>query len=439
MKEYEVHAISVTTSPSSAEQTLWHWAACSDKGATIAADVRSAHYGVVQSIQRELLHLEACNSGFVSALARPLTTMTNVYLLFLSLSLLFTDFNDKAAAGEYEHVLHDSSSFASIISVLLAAVLAALLLETGHTLLDVQGLPQELANKWVAELGQDCRKLTWESSSLLAEPVALENTQDEKKGVEGAGETMRDVSGRVPATERNEEADSRAPEEVVQGVGGQGGKNQNLNGVGGNGPAAHEVRNVLAPPQMQGDTETMNDIDPRETAALHRAVMLLMHKMDCILDLQAMRTSAVPMTSKHSNHTINHSSDALPALGYSSYRPLSMSRGREEEVTPANLQCIPSSIKKQCLSPQHKVTGHIYQELPAAVDTDGRNEETSVSKRNGAELMPAIRAPFVSSSKAGGQVSGVKMRSSGCKPLAYEASRIRMSVDDLSAHLKSSC
>jgi len=162
MDTLSAQSLSSASTLSLAEEILWRWASnpADDGGDEGKSDSSIFHITAsdqVRALRRGLAKLNAQNNNCVSALKGPLKVISHIYLLMVSLCFLFVgqDYNENT----YEYV-PNTGSFATLLVVLLLALLMAALYDTGSVCLAIgHDLPSELVDEWLEELRCECREL----------------------------------------------------------------------------------------------------------------------------------------------------------------------------------------------------------------------------------------------------------------------------------------
>ena len=403
-----VHVLAAAHSPGAAEAILWRWAV---GGASEDSQYVRRAEKMVHSLQRELEELVACSGP--SPLAGALSAMTHVYVLLFSLGLLFSAQTNMDSSGEYERAALSSKSFASLLLVPIIALLAAAFLETARVLQEVPGLSRELAEEWVAELAEEHRVLftrdVQRQHRALQSAAGFSPLEPRKEhaslavsltgGVSPSGSSQ---TGPVGKSIQNLQVSS--PGTTVE----EKSKEVSSKGVPAQ-PALAEADALASlarqdPLPAEGRVSAVAiDQEAKDSAVQEntRAVMMLMRKIDGFLDLRAAEPPVASALQRS-----QHQYDRLPALGYSSYEPLLIDAGiitSQSGHHPAHQHSSPP--KKQRL-PGQVVSSATTAEVEKGPGGIGGDEKTMT-----------VRAK------------------SSFKPLAYEASRVRLTVDDLAAHM----
>ena len=403
-----VHVLAAAHSPGAAEAILWQWAV---GGASEDSQYVRRAEKMVHSLRRELEELVACSGP--SPLAGALSAMTHVYVLLFSLGLLFSAQTNMDSSGEHELGALSSKSFASLLIVPLIALLAAAFLETSRMLQEVPGLSRELTEEWVAELAEEHRVLfakdvqrQHRALQISAGFSPLEPRKEQASlavsltgGVSPSGSSQTGPVGKsvqnLKVSSPGTTAEEKPKEVSSKGVPAQ--------------PALAEADTLASlasqdPLPAEGRVSAgVSDQEAKDSAVQEntRAVMMLMRKIDAFLDLRAAEPPVASALQRS-----QHQYEMLPALGYSSYEPLRIDAGIVTSQSGHHQA-------NQHSSPPKK------QRLPGQVVSSATTAEVEKGRGGigGDEKTMTVRAK------------------SSFKPLAYEASRVRLTVDDLAAHM----
>jgi len=125
-------------------------------------------------------------NSITAVLEGPVSGMTRIYALLLSITFLFEELPEGTAANDYV-----SGSFASLLIVPLVCLLLAALLDTACLLLGTPDLPIELIDEWLEEILEEYNsvKIAADAAKTSDRPqaAAVELTEERKK------ETTQDV------------------------------------------------------------------------------------------------------------------------------------------------------------------------------------------------------------------------------------------------------